>query len=116
MDALYVSNHGGRQVDGAISSLEALINIKNAVGDTIPILFDSGVRSGAHIMKALACGASMVGIGRPYTYALALKGRQGVETLIKNLAAELELNMALSGVNKATDLGPGLFQHRFGKV
>lgn len=109
IDALYVSNHGGRQVDGAISSLEALISIKKAVGGTIPLLFDSGVRSGAHMMKALACGATMVGIGRPYAYALALKGKEGVKALIKNFAAELELNMALSGISRIDQLDPSIF-------
>ena len=110
IDAIYVSNHGGRQVDGAIGSLDALVTIKKEVGDQIPILFDSGVRCGAHIMKALALGADMVGIGRPYAYALAIKGRNGVGELLLNMAAELELTMALSGIDHVADLNSTLFK------
>jgi lactate 2-monooxygenase len=109
MNAIYVSNHGGRQVDGAVSSLDAMVLIKNEIGEAVPILMDSGVRSGAHIMKAKASGATLVGIGRPFAYALALKGSQGVSALIKNLIAELELNMALSGIADVNKLDPNVF-------
>ncbi len=98
IDAIYVSNHGGRQVDGAIGSIDALARISTVVNKKIPVLFDSGVRCGSDILKALALGADMVGIGRPYAYALALAGEKGVEELILNMAADFELNMALSGM------------------
>jgi len=110
VDAIYVSNHGGRQVDGAVGSLDALVGIKEVVRNKIPLLFDSGVRCGADITKALALGATMTGIGRPYTYALALDGARGVETLIQHLAAELELNMALSGTKSVLEL-EGILQN-----
>jgi lactate 2-monooxygenase len=109
IDAIYVSNHGGRQVDGAIGSLDALALIKSEVRDSIPLLFDSGVRCGAHIMKAKALGASLVGIGRPFAYALALNGTKGVSALIQNMSADLELNMALSGIPDVNQLNPSIF-------
>lgn len=98
MDAIYVSNHGGRQVDGAIGSIDALARISPVVNKKIPVLFDSGIRCGTDIFKAIALGADMVGIGRPYAYALAVAGEKGVEELILNMAADFELNMALAGV------------------
>lgn len=98
IDAIYVSNHGGRQVDGAIGSIDALARISPVVNKKIPVLFDSGIRCGSDILKALALGADMVGIGRPYAYALAVAGEKGVEELILNMAADFELNMALAGV------------------
>ncbi|MDZ4709215.1 MAG: alpha-hydroxy-acid oxidizing protein [Saprospiraceae bacterium] len=104
IDAIYVSNHGGRQVDGAVGSLDALVEIKEVVKNNIPVLFDSGIRCGADIAKALALGASMAGIGRPYTYALALDGARGVESLIQNFVAELELTMALAGAKSISEL------------
>ncbi len=109
VDAIYVSNHGGRQVDGAVGSLDALAAIAQVTAKKIPILFDSGVRSGADIMKTVALGADMVGIGRPYAYALALNGAAGVTDLILNMAAELELNMVLAGVSKISDLDREIF-------
>jgi lactate 2-monooxygenase len=97
MDGLIVSNHGGRQVDGALSSIEALPRIVEAVGPDVTLLLDSGVRSGADMYKALALGASAVCIGRPYAYALAIAGQTGVEAVIRNLLADFELTMRLSG-------------------
>lgn len=94
---LIVSNHGGRQVDGGIGSLEALETIMPVVGDKIPVLLDSGVRSGADVFKALALGAKAICLGRPYVYGLAIGGRRGVEEVIKNLKADFALGMALSG-------------------
>jgi lactate 2-monooxygenase len=96
-DGIIVSNHGGRQVDGAIASLDALPAIVDAVGDEASILLDSGVRSGADALKALALGAHAVLIGRPYLWGLALDGEQGVETVLRMLLAELDLTMVLSG-------------------
>ncbi len=109
LDGIYVSNHGGRQVDGAIGSLDALAAISQVINKKIPILFDSGVRCGADVMKALALGADMIGIGRPYAYALALNGAEGVIEFIQNLAADLELNMALSGISEIAQLNKKIF-------
>src|SRR5207253_710787 len=83
MDGLVVSNHGGRQVDGAIASLDALSTIVETVGDRVPVLLDSGVRGGADVFKALALGARAVLIGRPYTYGLALAGEEGVRQVLR---------------------------------
>jgi lactate 2-monooxygenase len=98
IDGIIVSNHGGRQVDGAIASLDALIGIVDAVGGEIAILFDSGVRSGSDLLKALALGAEAVLLGRPYLWGLALDGQAGVETVLRMLLAELDLTMVLSGL------------------
>jgi isopentenyl diphosphate isomerase/L-lactate dehydrogenase-like FMN-dependent dehydrogenase len=96
-DGIVVSNHGGRQIDGEIASLEALPAITDAVGDEIAVLLDSGIRSGADAFKALALGADAVLVGRPYLWGLALDGQGGVETVLRCLLAELDLTMALSG-------------------
>ncbi|MGD9980630.1 MAG: alpha-hydroxy-acid oxidizing protein [Hyphomonadaceae bacterium] len=96
-DGVMVSNHGGRQVDGGIGALDALALVAEIVKGRVPVFFDSGVRCGADIFKALALGANAVGIGRPYVYGLALAGEQGVQTVLEYLLAELDLNMALNG-------------------
>ncbi|WP_166244487.1 alpha-hydroxy-acid oxidizing protein [Paenibacillus turpanensis] len=96
-DGIVVSNHGGRQLDGAIGTLEALPDIVEHVRGRIPVLLDSGIRRGADIIKAMALGATAVLIGRPYAYGLAVAGQQGVEAVIKNIAAETELQLAISG-------------------
>ena len=87
--ASIVSNHGGRQVDGAIAALDALPGVVDAVGDGMPVLFDSGIRRGADVFKALALGADAVLLGRPYLWGLALDGAAGVETVLRMLLAEL---------------------------
>ncbi len=97
MDGLVVSNHGGRQVDGSIASLDALPAIADAVGHQTTILFDSGVRTGTDVIKALALGADAVLVGRPFLYGLALAGQQGVEHVLRCLLAELDLALTLSG-------------------
>lgn len=97
VDGVIVSNHGGRQVDGAIAALDALPAVVEAVGGDITVLMDSGIRTGADVFKALALGAQAVCLGRPYAYGLALAGRRGVADVIANLLADLELTMALSG-------------------
>jgi lactate 2-monooxygenase len=97
VDGLLVSNHGGRQVDGALGALDALPPIRAAVGDQLPLLFDSGVRTGADAFKALALGADAVCIGRPFVWGLALAGQAGVEHVLRCLLAELDLTLALSG-------------------
>jgi len=98
IDGIVVSNHGGRQVDGAIASLDALPAIADAAGDELAILLDSGIRSGSDIIKALALGADAVLLGRPYLWGLALGGEAGVATVLRMLLAELDLTMALSGI------------------
>jgi L-lactate dehydrogenase (cytochrome) len=97
VDGLIVSNHGGRQVDGAIGALDALPGVRDAVGDRFPVLFDSGIRTGADVFKALALGADAVCLGRPYVWGLALAGQTGVEHVLRCLLAELDLTLALSG-------------------
>jgi lactate 2-monooxygenase len=106
IDGIVVSNHGGRQVDGALGALDALEPIAEAVGDEIAVLFDSGIRSGADALKALALGADAVCLGRPYVWGLALDGQMGVETVLKMVLAELDLTMALCGYTKPDQLGP----------
>jgi lactate 2-monooxygenase len=106
IDGIVVSNHGGRQVDGSIATLEALPEVARAVGGRIPIVLDSGIRGGADIFKALALGATAVLIGRPYVYGLAVAGRAGVREVIENLHADFELTMALAGCGSIAEIGP----------
>ncbi|WBW71293.1 FMN-dependent alpha-hydroxy acid dehydrogenase [Schizosaccharomyces osmophilus] len=98
VDGIVVSNHGGRQQDGGVASLTMLPKIVDAVGDKLEILFDSGIRSGSDIVKALALGAKMVLIGRPYIYGLGIAGTKGVRHVIRCLLGDLELTLHLSGV------------------
>jgi isopentenyl diphosphate isomerase/L-lactate dehydrogenase-like FMN-dependent dehydrogenase len=97
VDGVIVSNHGGRQVDGAIGALDALAPVRDAVGDELAVLFDSGIRTGADVFKALALGADAVCLGRPYVWGLGLDGQAGVEQVLRCLLAELDLTLALSG-------------------
>lgn len=97
VDGVIVSNHGGRQVDGAVPALDALCQIAEAVGDRVPVLFDSGVRTGADALKAIALGARMIGLGRPVMWALAIEGEAGVQTYLRNFLAEFDLALALAG-------------------
>jgi lactate 2-monooxygenase len=106
LDAIVVSNHGGRQVDGAVASLEALPPIAAAVGEELAILFDSGVRGGADVLKALALGADAVCLGRPYVWGLTLAGQAGVEAVLRMVLGELDLTMALCGLTRPDQLGP----------
>lgn len=106
MDGLIVSNHGGRQVDGAISTIDALPGVVAAVNGQLPVLLDSGIRGGADVVKALALGAKAVCLGRPYVYGLALGGQTGVETVLQNILADLELTLALSGHKSLAELSP----------
>jgi L-lactate dehydrogenase (cytochrome) len=106
LDGIVVSNHGGRQVDGAIASLDALPAIAEAAGEDLAILFDSGIRGGSDAIKALALGADAVLLGRPYIWGLALEGQQGVETVLKMILAELDLAMALCGYTRPDQLSP----------
>ncbi|MBY0589177.1 lactate 2-monooxygenase [bacterium] len=104
MSGIVVSNHGGRQVDGAISSLEALPECVDAVAGRIPVLFDSGIRGGADVFKALALGAKGILLGRPYAYGLTIAGQQGVEEVLKNFMADFDLTMALSGCRNVGEI------------
>jgi lactate 2-monooxygenase len=97
VDGMIVSNHGGRQVDGAIAALDALPAVREAVGERFPVLFDSGIRTGSDVFKALALGADAVCLGRPFVWGLALDGQAGVEHVLRCLLAELDLTLALSG-------------------
>jgi len=106
IDGIVVSNHGGRQVDGATSTIEALPGIAAAVDGRIPIVLDSGVRSGADAFKALALGATAVGIGRPYAYGLAIAGEKGVREVLQNFKADFDLTLGLAGCRSVADIGP----------
>lgn len=105
VDGVIVSNHGGRQVDGAVGALDALPAIAEAVGGELTVLFDSGIRTGADIFKALALGADAVCLGRPYIWGLALDGQAGVEQVLRSLLAEFDLTLALSGFTAPSQLG-----------
>ncbi|GLY49022.1 lactate 2-monooxygenase [Lentzea sp. NBRC 102530] len=106
MDGVVVSNHGGRQVDGAVGSLDALPSIVEAVGEQVDVLFDSGIRTGADIVKALALGAKAVMVGRPFAYGLAHGGQVGVKHVLRSLLADFDLTLGLSGHRSPADLGP----------
>ncbi len=106
MDGVWVSNHGGRQVDGATSTIRALPGIVAAVDGRVPIVMDSGVRTGADAFKALALGATAVGLGRPYCYALAMAGERGVCELIQNFHADFDLTLGLAGCRSVSEIGP----------
>jgi isopentenyl diphosphate isomerase/L-lactate dehydrogenase-like FMN-dependent dehydrogenase len=106
VDGIVVSNHGGRQVDGAVAALDALAAIAPAVGDQLTLLFDSGVRTGADAVKALALGADAVLLGRPFLYGLALGGQAGVEHVLRCLLAEIDLTLHHAGYATHLDLTP----------
>jgi lactate 2-monooxygenase len=106
MDGIIVSNHGGRQVDGAVAALDMLPEIAAAVGDRLDVLFDSGVRTGADVVKALALGAKAVLLGRPFVYGLGLAGEDGVRHVLRSVLAELDLTLGLSGNRTPADLSP----------
>ncbi|GAB2860433.1 lactate 2-monooxygenase [Lentzea nigeriaca] len=106
MDGIVVSNHGGRQVDGAVASLDVLPSIVEAVGEQVDVLFDSGVRTGADVVKALALGAKAVMVGRPFAYGLAHGGQVGVKHVLRSLLADFDLTLGLSGHRSPAELGP----------
>lgn len=107
MDGIIVSNHGGRQLDRAIGSLDALPTIVDRVAGRLPVLFDSGIREGSDIAIALALGARAVLVGRPWVYGLALAGAAGAEAVLRNLVADFDLALGLSGHRAITELGQG---------
>ena len=106
--AVIVSNHGGRQLDSAIASIDALSEVVAAVGDQIDVLVDGGIRRGTDVLKALALGAKAVLLGRPVLWGLAVGGEAGVEHVLNLLLNELDLAMALSGCAKLQDIDSSL--------
>jgi lactate 2-monooxygenase len=106
VDGIVVSNHGGRQVDGETATLDALPGVV-AVAGGMPVLFDSGIRSGSDVAKTLALGASAVLVGRPYVYGLAIAGEAGVREVLRNIVAEFDLTLALSGLTRVSELNGG---------
>ena len=104
VDGLIVSNHGGRQVDGAIAALDALPGVVRAVNGRVPVLFDSGIRRGADAVKALALGARAVLLGRLYIWGLAVGGEQGVREVLLNFLADLDITLGLSGYRSCREL------------
>lgn len=109
VDGIIVSNHGGRQLDGAVPPLLALPGVLDAAGD-MPVMLDSGVRRGGDVLKALALGARCVFVGRPFNYAAAVGGEAGVAHAIGLLRAEVDRNMAMLGINRLDELHPGLLR------
>jgi isopentenyl diphosphate isomerase/L-lactate dehydrogenase-like FMN-dependent dehydrogenase len=105
VDGIVVSNHGGRQVDGALGALAALPGVVEAVPSDVPVLFDSGIRTGADMVKALALGARAVLVGRPWVWGLALGGEEGVRAVLRALLADFDLTLALSGHAAVSELG-----------
>jgi L-lactate dehydrogenase (cytochrome) len=103
-DGIVVSNHGGRQLDGALSTARALPRIADAVAGRMPVLVDGGVRSGLDVVRMLALGANFVMMGRAWAYALAAAGEAGVAHVLKLIDAEMRVAMALTGVNKVADI------------
>ncbi|MGE0374621.1 MAG: lactate 2-monooxygenase [Planctomycetaceae bacterium] len=108
VDALIVSNHGGRQVDGAMAALDALPGIVAIVDGKLPVLFDSGIRRGSDILKALALGATAVLVGRPYMWGLATGGDAGVAEVLNRLLADFDITMAMSGFTSLAELTPSV--------
>lgn len=104
MSGVIVSNHGGRQLDGAIAALDALPSIREAVGPDATVLFDSGIRSGSDAIKAIALGADAVLLGRPYAWGLAVGGQAGVHHVLRSFLADLDLSMALAGLTSVADI------------
>jgi lactate 2-monooxygenase len=112
VDGIVVSNHGGRQVDGAVGSLEVLPEIADAVGEQVEVLFDSGIRGGADIVKALALGAKAVLVGRPFAYGLAHGGQVGVRHVLRSLLADFDLTLGLSGHRSPAELNREVLRRR----
>lgn len=106
VDGVIVSNHAGRQIDGAIASLDALPGVVAAVQSRIPVLFDSGIRGGADVFRALALGAAAVCVGRPWVYGMAIAGEAGAAEALRNLVAEFDLVLGLSGHSSVAELTP----------
>ncbi|MDQ1002903.1 lactate 2-monooxygenase [Neobacillus niacini] len=108
VDGIIVSNHGGRQLDGSIAAIDALPKVCYVIGGKIPVLMDSGIRTGTDVIKALALGASAVLLGRPFAYGLAVAGEEGVKQVIRNLITETEVSLGLSGYHSIKSLDRSL--------
>ena len=106
VDGLVVSNHAGRQIDGAVGSLDVLPAVAEAVGGRIPVLLDSGIRGGADVVKALALGAAAVLVGRPWVYGMAIAGQRGAAEVLRNLVSEFDLALGLAGYRSPAELSP----------
>lgn len=106
VDGLVVSNHAGRQIDGGVGSLDALPAVVAAVDGRVPVLLDSGIRGGSDVLKALALGAAAVLVGRPWVYGLAVAGQAGATEVLRNLVAEFDLALGLSGYRSPAELTP----------
>ena len=113
-DGVVLSNHGGRQLDGAVSAMRVLEAVVAAVGPAFPVLIDGGFRRGSDVLKAIALGARMVLVGRPFNYAAAVAGEAGVQHAIALLRDEVDRNLAMLGATACTDLGPGHIVRRYG--
>lgn len=111
-DAVLVSNHGGRQLDGAASSISKLPDIVSAIGATVPVYMDGGVRNGIDVIKAIGLGAKGVFIGRSWVYALAARGERGLIDLLNVYRREMEVAMALMGINKISEITPDLIENK----
>lgn len=111
MDGVIVSNHGGRQVDGSVAALDALPGVVDAVGAHLDVLFDSGIRRGTDVLKAIALGADAVLVGRPFAWGLACAGEQGVAEVLRRLLADTDLSLALSGHDRIDALTRAAFSH-----
>lgn len=111
MQGIVVSNHGGRQLDGAVGSLDMLPEIVEAVGKDITVLFDSGVRTGTDVIKALCLGAKGVLIGRPWVYGLGINGKEGARQVMKGLLADLDQSMGLAGIQSVKDCTPKMVRN-----
>lgn len=112
MDGIIVSNHGGRQIGGAIGALDALPGVVEAAEDKLPVLFDSGIRHGSDIVKALALGAKAALLGRPYIWGLAVAGEEGVREVIRRTLADFDLAMALAGLRSTAEATSGILARR----
>jgi isopentenyl-diphosphate delta-isomerase len=108
VEGIIVSNHGGRQVDGSIGAIEALPTVVDAVDGEVPVLFDSGIRRGADAIKAIALGADAVLLGRPYAYGLGIDGEAGVEAVLKNFLADLDVTLGLCGQRSISEVDRSL--------
>lgn len=104
VDGVWISNHGGRQIDRSVPTLDVVPAIAERVGGRVPVIFDSGVRGGADAVIALALGATVVALGRPYAYGLGIAGEQGVREVIRNVLAELDITLGLAGRTAASGL------------
>ena len=109
-DAIVVSNHGGRQLDGTVSSIRALPEVVDAVGDRIEVFFDGGIRSGQDVLKALALGARGVFIGKAFAWALGAMGEAGVTLALEIIRKELDVSMALCGLRDVKDASPAILR------